>query len=178
MSLLTHMERWKDIECYEGLYQISSCGRVKRLGCETKYCPKKNHILKPKINKKRSNYHYVNLSKDNKIKTFKIHRLVAQAFIPNPLNLPQVNHKDENVFNNYAKNLEWCDAKYNVNYGSHKEKQQKAQKCKKVICIETNVVYPSISECSRVNKIDLKSISWCCKGKYKTAGGYHWKYVD
>ena len=104
-------EVWVDIEGYEGLYQISNLGRV--------WSVKSNIYLKGGII---SNYISVGLYKDRHYKNFHIHRLVAKAFIPNPLNLPQVNHKDEDKFNNRVDNLEWCTAKYNSNYGGRNSK--------------------------------------------------------
>ena len=100
-------EIWKDIEGYEGLYQISTMGRVKSL--------RRNIILRQGIT---NGYERVVLSTNNIPKGYSIHRLVANAFIPNPDNLPQVNHKDENKANNRVDNLEWCTQKYNVNYGT------------------------------------------------------------
>lgn len=114
MSLLKHMERWRDIKGYEGLYQISNCGRVKSL----KYCKEK--ILKSI--KSSNGYLQVNLYKDGKRKYFLVHRLVATAFIYNIENYSQINHKDEIKSNNYVSNLEWCDYSYNNNYGTRNKK--------------------------------------------------------
>lgn len=121
-------EVWKDIIGYEGRYMISNLGRVKSLSREVS-----NGKGVRKIDEKiitpytdELGYKKVSLKKDNKGKTSKVHRLVAIAFIPNPMNLPQVNHKDENPSNNNVDNLEWCDAKYNVNYGNHNKKLSKA----------------------------------------------------
>lgn len=117
-------EIWKDIEGYEGKYQISSLGRVKRLGGYY-YCGHRGEqkkIIEEKIMKQQirsKGYLCVSLSDGTKRKTFQVHRLVAQAFIPNPDNLPQVNHKSEITSENFVENLEWCDNKYNCNYGSH-----------------------------------------------------------
>ena len=99
------MEIWKDIENYEEYYQISSLGRIRN--------KKENRILKPS---KSCGYYHISLRYGNK-KEMLIHRLVAKAFIPNPLNLSYVNHKDENKLNNNVENLEWCTAKYNNSYG-------------------------------------------------------------
>lgn len=104
-------EIWKDIEGYEGLYQISNIGRVWSVGKEIY---KKAGLI--------GSYLSVSLNKDGHLKNFLIHRLVAKAFIPNPLNLPQVNHIDEDKLNNRADNLEWCTAKYNCNYGGRNSK--------------------------------------------------------
>lgn len=107
-------EEWKTIAGYETLYEISNYGRIK--------CFRKNgrivYIKKPFMAKHRCNYWMAELYKDHKKKRFFLHRLVAIAFIPNPNNLPQVNHKDEDKTNPIASNLEWCDQKYNSNYGT------------------------------------------------------------
>ena len=106
-------EIWKDIVGYEGLYQVSNLGNVKRINFF-----KKERFVIPCSNG--SGYLYVSLSKNNKRKNFYIHRLVATAFIENHDNLPVINHKDENRSNNSVDNLEWCTQKYNCNYGLHK----------------------------------------------------------
>lgn len=113
------IEEWRVIEDYPD-YMISNLGRVKSL----KYG--KERILKS--NKDKDNYLRVPLHKEGKLKVHQIHRLVALHFIPNPNNLPQVNHKDEDPSNNVISNLEWCDAKYNINYGTRNEKVSKALK--------------------------------------------------
>lgn len=121
-------EIWKDIEGYEGLYQVSNLGRVKSLERVLKH----GHLWKGKMLKLLEHgggYKKVNLSKDGKNKQFYVHRLVAQTFIPNSDNLTEVNHKDENPSNNRVDNLEWCTASYNINYGTrnmrHAEKMSK-----------------------------------------------------
>ena len=111
-------EIWKPIKDFE-YYFISNFGRVK----STKFG--KERILK--LTKDKDGYLIVNLYKNNKSKTFKVHRLVAEVFLPNPYNLPQVNHKDENPQNNIVTNLEWCDRLYNVRYGTGIERQKKKQ---------------------------------------------------
>lgn len=165
MSLLKHMERWKDIEGYEGLYMVSNCGRVKSLG-NSNSNNSKERILKQM--KDRYGYIYVNLWKDGDMKHYTVHRLVAKEFIQNPNNYPQVNHKDENKENNYVWNLEWCTQKYNQEYSSGK----------KILCVETNIIYPSSMEAQRQTGISQSNIISCCKGKYKSAGKLHWKYVN
>ena len=111
-------EIWKDIEGFEGLYQVSNLGRVK---CVEHKCPGRHGLRTVKEHlmtqvKGSKGYLYVSLSNMDRGRTFTVHRLVAKAFIPNPDNLPCVNHKDEDKFNNNVSNLEWCTAKQNINY--------------------------------------------------------------
>lgn len=174
-KILVMEEIWKNIEGYEGLYQVSNLGRVKSLKFG------KEKILKPVKNT--FGYLQVILCKENIQKHLYVHRLVAQAFIPNPLNLPEINHKTEDKQLNYVWCLEYCDRKYNNNYGTHNERSANSRinhpaKSRKVICVETNIIYPSSMEAQRQTGISQSNIISCCKGKYKSAGGYHWKYYN
>lgn len=113
-------EIWKPIEGYEGLYEISTWGRVKSLARDTITATgtpykRPERIMKPSCSR---GYYVVTLTHDMVQRTVTVHRLVALAFIPNPKGYPMINHKDENKKNNYVENLEWCDARYNVNYGT------------------------------------------------------------
>lgn len=120
-------EIWKDIEGYEGLYQISSLGRVKSLGRRGKGCSLEDRILKPMVNK--DGYCLVNLKDTNHVaKWYSVHRIVAKHFIPNPSNLPVINHKDESKNNNCVENLEWCTTQYNNSYGTVVERQSNNKK--------------------------------------------------
>ena len=124
-------EIWKPVNGYEGIYEVSNLGRVKSLNVRTlsssgKYYTRKERMLK--IATRKDRYQYVILCNCGLTKMYTIHRLVAQAFIPNPDNLPCVNHKDENPSNNCVDNLEWCDQKYNSNYGNCKKKRSKKSK--------------------------------------------------
>ena len=112
-------EEWRPIEGYEGLYEVSNTGQVRSFDRYVKYSNGRIHLHKGKVLspiKDRDGYLQVNLCYSGRINSIKIHRLVAQAFIPNPDNLPQVNHKDEVKTNNNVDNLEWCDSKYNNNF--------------------------------------------------------------
>lgn len=168
------MEEWKPIVCYEEKYQISNYGQVKSLNYRGSG---KDKILK--LQKDTYGYNKVILYKNGKAKTRTVHRLVAEAFIPNPNNLPQINHKDEDKSNNCVDNLEWCSAKYNNSYGSRKERVSMLQG-KKVRCVELDKVFDSFAEAARELGLKVTNISRCChniKG-YKTAGGYHWEFPE
>lgn len=177
-------EIWKDVVGYEGYYIVSNLGRIKRLSTIVNSCLKynntitrKEHIMSNTITNK---YLSVRLSKNNIVKTYRVHRLVAKAFIPNPNNLPQINHKDENKLNNCVDNLEWCSCIYNQNYGTRKYKRLHT-KTKKIAQIDkkgnTIKTYFSLSEASRQTGISLKAISRCATNRSKTSGGFIWKYV-
>ena len=171
-------EIWKDVKGYEGCYQVSNLGRVKSLN----YLQKgKEQILR--LEKTPKNYFRCAFSKDGKVKRYSVHRLVAQAFIPNPYNLPIINHKDENPSNNRVENLEWCDSKYNNNYGTHIQKiankvRNHPNMSKKVLCIETGVIYQSTHQAERELGYSRGFVSHCCRDVNKTCGGFHWRYID
>ncbi len=172
-------EIWKDIKGYEGLYQISNLGRVKSIkrvvARGTNYKPIKERVLKAGNNK---GYAYVILCKYGKKKTVQVHRLVAYAFIPNPNNLPCINHKDENPLNNIVSNLEWCTHSYNNSYN---ELRVKAAISKRIPVLQYSKEGVFIREWSYSKEaekelgISHRTIDACCKGKLKTSGGYIWK---
>lgn len=114
-------EEWRPVVGYEGLYEISNLGRVKSLkGWNGKEYVSREKFLKSHISASTPNYSrkVVDLKKNGKRRTFRVHRLIAMAFIPNPDNLPEINHKDSNPLNNAISNLEWCTHKYNHDYRS------------------------------------------------------------
>ena len=166
-------EIWKEIEGYEGLYMVSSLGRVKRL--EGKKC-KHDRIITPRNN---NGYYRVSLSKYGKVLQYRLHRLVAEAFIPNPNNYPVVNHKDENKQNNCVENLEWCSYAYNCNYGERTEKIiTKLSKPVLQYNKEGKLLneWRGTTEAAKKLNLNSRAINACCLGKIKTSGGYIWKY--
>lgn len=167
-------EIWKPIKNYEGIYDVSNFGNV------YSYRLKRNL----KLSKDKIGYIRIGLQKINRtdVKLFYVHKLVAQAFIPNPLNKPFINHKDENKANNNVNNLEWCTIQENINYGTRNERIGKSNTnsiyfSKKVMCIDTKQIYPSLSEASRQTGIPISNISKCCSGTRRIAGGYKWATI-
>ena len=178
------MEEWRDIEGYEGLYQVSNEGRVKSL---ERYVDNRwgtKQFVKGKVlaNVKTQGYWYVGLNKNGKYKRYRIHRLVAEAFIPNPNNLLEVNHKDENPDNNTVENLEWCEHFYNINYGTRNKRVGKHFE-KKVyqysIDGELLHVFDSLTDASNFNECAISSISTGCKDVKKgiTRCGYFFSFA-
>lgn len=140
--MITQTEEWRPIKGYEN-YMVSSLGRIKSLNFG------KEKILKIRYaSKHRQNYPTVRLCKNGKVTELKIHRLVGKTFLPNPNNLPMINHKDEDRTNNCVENLEWCDNKYNCNWGTRNKRIQEKRGFK-VICLNDNTIYPSINKLSR-----------------------------
>lgn len=174
-------EYWKPVTGYEGLYQINENGEVASLNYQGRGYRK---LLKPvHIGK----YLRVQLWKNGIGRYFFVHRLVAKAFIPNPLNFPIINHKDENPENNKATNLEWCSYKYNSNYGTCKKKlsqyrtgQKNGNGSKTVLQYDKRgkllKEWPSSYEVKRQLGFDPSHITECCLGKRKTHMGFVWKY--
>ena len=123
---------------------------------------------------------------EGKMKSFTVHRLVSLAFIPNPDNLPEVNHKDECKTNNNVSNLEWCSKSYNINYGTRNERcgeknlnRKDQSRPVKQFTKDGRFItdYPSIAEAERQTGFDQTAISKCCNGKQKSAYGYIWRYA-
>ena len=173
-------EIWRDVIGYEGYYQVSSEGRVKSL--KRKDClgrTIRERILKPCDNGR--GYLYISLSGGTgEHKRHYIHRLVGEAFVPNPLEKEDVNHKDENPSNNHASNLEWLTHKENLNYGMRNERVAKANS--KPVAQYTKdgafiKVWASAAEVKRQLGFNHSNIIQVAKGNRKTACGFIWKYV-
>ena len=183
-------EIWKDIEGFEGRYQVSNLGRVKSLERTVwdnrgYYKTVSEKILKPQ--KKGNGYLQVQLSQDGKEKWYLVHRLVAIAFLPNPNNLPQVNHISEDKLDNRVSNLEWVTCKENTNHGTGIKRRSEKRRndprtSKPIIGIDkiTGLIvdFPSIKEASRQLSINKANITSCLKSRCKSAGGYVWYYAD
>lgn len=173
------MEIWKEIVGYERLYQVSNKGNVKNKQRDKCLVPKKNN----------RGYLGVELRKDKIRKMFLIHRLVAQAFIPNPKDFPNINHKDENPENNSADNLEWCSQSYNVLYSMHRQGKGSIKKSgittnsknkdthNPIKNMEKNIIFKNSLQIKQKYGYKQSSILDCCRGKRKTAYSYHWQFV-
>lgn len=178
------MEKWRTVNWGDGKYQVSDKGQMRNT--------KTGKILKQTFYK---NYFQIVLQSHGTCKCFRVHRLVAEAFVPNPNNLPCVNHKDENTKNNSADNLEWCDVAYNNSYGTKNERTSKTQintkrLSKEIVQYDLEMkpihVWPSAAEVQRQLGIYATHVNEVCRGNVKTnnqgrkwvpktAGGYIWK---
>lgn len=182
-------EIWKDISGFENYYQVSNLGRVKSLSRQI-YNGKGYYTSSEKILKGHvitNGYIQVEFKKDNKRYLKLVHRLVAETFIPNLKNLPQINHIDGNKQKNNIENLEWCTNSenqihaYHMGLNKHSKKAGKPKRKVVKINIENNKIikiYDSISEASRENNISKGNIIQTCKGFRKHAGDFKWSYIE
>lgn len=162
-------EIWKDVKDFKELYEISNTGKVKRKYKKVLRTNPKNPSIKTyytykekllSLKNDKDGYKFVQLTKNNKVKNLRVHRLVAEAFIPNPNNYSIVNHKDENKSNNHIDNLEWCDIKYNTNYGNGILKRAISQG--KPI-IYNGIFYYSIGIAAKTNNVNTSTVFNKCK---------------
>lgn len=165
---------WKDVYGYEGLYQVSSAGEVRRLYKKAEPKTLKQHIY--------HRYKYVCLSKKCKQIFKSVHRLVAETFIPNPNGKGQVNHINGNKLDNGVNNLEWVTQSENLlhRYRKLKTTCNNGEPPKKVLCVEKNKVYSNAREAAQELGIYPCTIRKCAAKKehYKTASGFHWEYIN
>ena len=162
-------EIWRDIKGFEGLYQISTIGRVRSLDrVDSRGNYRKGKALADVVSG--NGYHQVNLWRDGKVEIKLTHRLMAKTFIPNPDNLPQVNHRDEDKGNNRVENLEWCTASYNTNYGTRNERTAKANEQAIYVITDSGHRYYFDSSRKAAEILGLKacSVSDCLHGRQKT----------
>lgn len=189
---MNNQEIWKDVAGYEGFYQVSNFSRVKSLD---RIIVQKNGIKK-KIKeriviqvKDSKGYYFVGLHKDSKIGQFRVHRLIAQYFIPNPQNKPHINHINGIRTDNRLENLEWSTVSENnqhayTNNGRISPMKNKTgilnKQSKPIIQSDKNgnfvKEYAAIADAFRITKIQQSDISSCCRGLLKSAGGYIWKF--
>ena len=186
-------EVWRDIEGYEGLYQVSNLGRVKSFAKKGNW--KEKILIQSKT---RDGYNIVGLYKNSKNTTVRVHRVVAKAFIPNPNSFLEVNHKDGNKNNNAVDNLEWCTCEENMkhswniglrrtkdilsNLHEYANKGGRNPSSRPVIQYDlyNNYIaeYSGIREAERKTGIGSSNICQCCKGNIKRTGTYVWKYKE
>lgn len=169
-------EIWKDIEGYEGLYQVSNFGRVKSLD----RLDSANHKLKGKLKStsiRPNGYVNVILYKNSQRKGYSVHRLVAETFIPNPEQKPQVNHKDEDKTNNTVLNLEWATNKENVNHGNRTTKAM-IKMSKEVYCFETGKTYINARHASEALGVSRECVRDVCLGKQTQTKGFTFTYKE
>ena len=179
-------EIWKPVAGYEGLYEVSNMGRVKSLERKITFKDGRTKVFKKMILKPIDNgygYLRVGLSKNGIIKLCHVHRLVARAFVPNddPENKTHINHRDEDKHNNSADNLEWCNQRYNNNYGTRNQRvSEKNSKPIKQIDVAGNVVriWESAIEAAKHFNHSNITICNCLHGRQRTAFGFCWEYAD
>lgn len=179
------MEQWRDIDGFEGMYQVSDLGRVRSLERTVKMVRygkeydmhHKGRILKTIVMK--DGYESIQIFKDSKHHTYKVHRLVAKAFLPNPDNLPEVNHKDGNKCNNTSENLEWCTRGHNIRHAFKNgliDKNNMTCNRKRVMRSD-GIVFDSLTEAARASGACVGNVSKCCSGELRHTAGYGFQFA-
>ena len=181
----TEMEQWKDIEGFEGYYQVSDMGRVRsldRVVTTTRYGKPLSMTVKGKVLRApvtRDGYVSIQIFKASKYYTFKVHRLVANAFIDNPDNLPEINHIDGNKQNNAASNLEWCTRGHNISHafrtGLIDPKNRRNNR--KAVRRSDGVVFESLTKAAEESGTHVSGVSMCCHGRLAHTAGYGFEFV-
>ena len=175
IDIPTEVEEWRDVNGYENLYQVNRKGEVRS--------SHKGYWEKLSAGKSSCGYRNFLFHKDGKRKNMRGNRLVAEAFIPNPNNLPFVNHKDENPLNDCVENLEWCTAEYNANYGTLKERQSKNNIKNRPVCmfdVDGTFIkeFYNIHEAAKHINGNHPCLSRCCSGQVFCYKGYIWRYKE
>lgn len=172
-------EIWKDMPEYEGLYQVSNMGNIKSFHKSKKHPNSAEHFLKSTLSS--NGYYQVTLYKGDSRRKFQVHRLVAMCFVPNPNGYPQINHKNEDISDNRAENLEWCTAAYNNAYGTARlrgiiTKSRMVEQYLPTGQFIARYVCSNIAE--QITGISRKLIQQCCRGAIQSACGYVWHYAE
>ena len=180
-------EEWRPVKGFEGYYEVSNQGRVRSLDNYRRVCDVNGvehmRFVKGVVRKLQllpNGYVSVSLKSMGKHRRFNVHRLIAETFIPNPHNLPEVNHKDEDKSNNRVDNLEWCDRLYNANYGTGRQRMimTKSRQIEQLTLDGRHVAYyDSGNEAARMTNYNRTSIHKALNGTQNTAYGYQWRYV-
>jgi len=182
-------EIWKDVPGYEGVYQASTLGQIRSMDMHIPIRGglqlRRGRILKPIVNI--DGYYTVMLCIYRKRKIWRVHKLVGITFIPNPQGFKIINHKNEIKTDNRACNLEWCDTRYNINYGDRTAKARAARKLNKrgfkpVVQMSMDGsllnVYESVASAARLTGCHQGAISNCCIGRAKSSGNYRWRFAS
>ena len=192
MNYNTEEEVWKDVKGYEGLYEVSNHGRVKSLARIVEYTDGRSYMKDEKILSTPPNsdgYLHTQLGKNKKWKTYRVHRLVGEAFLPNPQNYPEINHIDEIKDNNHVSNLEWCTREHNMNHGtgmerahSHPNAIKRLEESKRPVVgvhIETEkeIRFESLSEADK-NGYPRRNVQSVISGLDKSCRGHVWFYEE
>lgn len=160
-------EVWKDVPGYEGRYFVSNTGNVRnRLDLRLKTC------------KNDRGYPHVWLYRNGKQNSIAVHRLVALAFIPNPMGFPEVNHINGIKTDNRVDNLEWCTISHNRLHSAYVLQHESGKPKRPVVCLDTGVAYRSVAEAARAVSGDKQNIVNCCRGKRRSHKGLRWAYAE